>query len=153
MLQHHSDHFVDAWDAKSRLATLCTTLLTFPCFSPCLDQTGIQRSVLKGDYAFQEYSVLNWIQHAKAFRSHGTMFHDTDTTRLDGSILSLHHHYLEQFPALASESRIGTAAMVDTAVSRALNACQKANDLVDDVRWNEADPGKAFTVCPKSYPC
>lgn len=78
------------------------------------------------------------------------MLHDTDTTRLDGSILSLYHHYLEQFPALASESRIGTAPMD---VSRALNACQKANDLVDDVRWNEADPGKAFTVCPKSYPC
>jgi len=153
LLQHHSDHFVDAWDARSRLATLCTSFLTFPCFSPFLDPTDIQRSVLQGDYAFEEYCVLNWIHHAKAVRSRGTMLHD-NVTRLDGPILSLYRHYLQQFPTLTSESNIGAATMDKTAVSRALTACQKANDLVDDVRLNESDPGKAFTFHHiRSSPC
>ena len=146
MLQHHSDHFVHVWDARSRLATLCTSFLTFPCFNPYLNQTDIQCSVLKGDYAFQGYFVLNWIHHAKVIRNHVKLSRDTDTARLDGSILSLYRHYLEQLPTLASGLSNGAVATDEASVSRALNVCQDANDLLDGVRLNKADPGEAFTL-------
>ena len=144
LLQHHSDHFVDAWSAKSKIASLCTSFLTFSCFDPYLDQDQIERSVLRGDYAFQEYSVLNWIHHARAFRSHSSMLidTDTDTSRLDCSIISLFHNYLKQFPSLRSVSSIPLAAKDDAAVLRVLDVCQKANIAVEEVRKIEDNAGK-----------
>ena len=142
LLQHHSDHFVYIWDARSKLATLCTSFLTFPCFNPCLDQTDIKNSVLKGDYAFQEYSVLNWIHHTNIIWSHGKIPRDIDTVRLGRSILALYRHYLEQIPMLTSGLSNGAVGTYEASVSTALNVCQDANDLVDDVRLGQADPGK-----------
>lgn len=146
LLQYHTDHFVKAWDARLELASLCASYLTFPCFSPHVHSADIRLSVLRGDYAFQEYSVLNWIHHARAFHSRETKFHGCNTSRLDESILSLYQRYPGESSRSTPETSSGTGVRNETAVLQALDACQKVGDLVDDVRINEADSRKTYIL-------
>jgi hypothetical protein len=45
------------------MATLCTSYLTFDCFSPGLAEDRFAARVLSGDLAFQEYAACNWFKH------------------------------------------------------------------------------------------
>ncbi|KAL9043378.1 MAG: hypothetical protein Q9214_003434, partial [Letrouitia sp. 1 TL-2023] len=104
-------------------------------FRPHLDDAEIKDNVLRGDYAFQEYSVLNWIHHARDFLSQNSMPNVINTKGLHDSISILYEHHLRQFQ-MASNTSITIACNEKIA---ALAALQKANSSVEDIRTNKAD--------------
>ncbi|KAL6721442.1 hypothetical protein ACLMJK_000545 [Lecanora helva] len=58
LCQHHSDYYVNTSAANSGLALLCTSYLTFPCFTPDASNLDIKHSMYNGDYALQEYATF-----------------------------------------------------------------------------------------------
>jgi hypothetical protein len=42
--------------------------LTFPCFDPNLAEATIIDAIQRGDYAFQDYAVSNWVPHVQMLR-------------------------------------------------------------------------------------
>lgn len=44
------------------------TYLTFQCFDPNMDEATIIDAVQRGDYAFQDYAISNWISHEQMLR-------------------------------------------------------------------------------------
>jgi hypothetical protein len=45
------------------MATLCTSYLTFNYFYPSMSDDELLECVHRGDFAFQEYAVCNWLHH------------------------------------------------------------------------------------------
>ena len=45
------------------MATICTSYLTFKCFHPEMTDDQQLECVFRGDFAFQEYAVSNWLHH------------------------------------------------------------------------------------------
>jgi hypothetical protein len=45
------------------MATLCTSYLTFDCFYPNMSDDELLECVQRGDFAFQEYAICNWLHH------------------------------------------------------------------------------------------
>lgn len=54
--------------ASYRLTDLCMSYLTFQCFDPNLDEATIIDAVRRGDYAFQDYAISNWVTHVQMLR-------------------------------------------------------------------------------------
>ena len=49
------------------MATLCTSYLTFKCFRPEMTDDEQLECIFRGDFAFQEYAVSNWLHHLQSF--------------------------------------------------------------------------------------
>ncbi len=148
LLQHHSGYFVDDSAAKLKLAQLCTSYLTFPCFNPYLDISNIEVSVYKGEYAFQEYAVLNWIHHVKSLTEHED---NVDISSLKNSVSTLYRRHLEQFDPGNSDSSIQDLEIDRHNIPAALSDCQKLYQIVDNINADKNDPGKVMT--PTSLKC
>ena len=146
LLQHHSGYFVSHNDAKLKLALLCTSYLTHPCFSPCLDQTEIEVSVRKGCYAFQEYAAINWIHHIKCLTECGEVVTNVDSPYLKSPLITLLRRHLEQFDPDNSGSRIQDPELNRHSISAALDNCQNLYDMVDTICVNQAGSGMVMAL-------
>ena len=143
LLQHHSGHFVNHSAAQLRMALLCSSYLTLPCFSPYTEISETEASVYRGDYAFQEYAALNWIHHIKCLLRCGT---NVDISSLKRAVVTLYQRHVEQFDTVnlyANTQDIGYNAH---SLSRAMDHCQKSYDTVDNISVNEIDSGKVKTL-------
>jgi hypothetical protein len=65
--QYHSQYYIKSSIAKKTMATICTSYLTFKCFHPEMIADQQLECVFRGDFAFQEYAVSNWLHHLKSF--------------------------------------------------------------------------------------
>jgi len=54
--------------ASYKITDICMSYLSFPCFDLSLDGSTIIQAVQRGDYAFQDYAISNWIAHVQALR-------------------------------------------------------------------------------------
>lgn len=60
---------------ECELAALCLQYLTFPCFTNDeYDKEELEKMMLNGHFAFQDYAVAKWSHHVNAFVSAGTKF-------------------------------------------------------------------------------
>ena len=143
LLQHHSGHFVDHSGAQLRMALVCTSYLTLPCFSPYLDKSEIEASVYRGDYAFQEYAALNWIHHIKCLTQYRT---NIDMSSLKNAVITLHQDHVKQFGPVDSDANIQDIEFGAHSLSRAMDNYQKSYDMVDNINVNEIDYGKVMTL-------
>lgn len=146
LLQHHSGYFVNPSAANLRLALLCASYLTLPCFSPCLDLTDVEVSVYKGDYAFQEYAALNWIHHIKCLTDHGELATNVDMSSLKTAVVILFQRHFAQFATDNSDSSTQDLEFNMHSISAALDNCQKSYDMVDNICVNETDSGKVMAL-------
>ena len=53
-----------------------------------MDKSSVEGSARNGNYAFQEYATLNWIQHAKLLQNYD---------RIEALVALLHSRHLEDF--------------------------------------------------------
>ena len=143
LLQHHSGHFVNHSAAQLRMALLCSSYLTFPCFSPDIDISEIEASVYRGDYAFQEYAALNWIHHIKCLIRCGT---NVDISSLKRAAVTLYQRHFEQSDTVTLYETIQDLGHNAHSLSRAMDHCQKSYDTVDNITVNEIDSGKVKTL-------
>lgn len=132
LIQHHSDYFVNSVEAESKLALLCSSYLTFPCFDVYLDKSDIRDSVHNGAYAFQEYATLNWIHHVRAL---------SDISSLRNSTFLLHQRHFK-YKRLHSALDIQSLTIDEYDISMALDECQNAYESVDNIYTEENDEGK-----------
>lgn len=146
LLQHYSGYFVSLSAAKLKLALLCTSYLTHPCFNPCLDQTDIEVSVSKGCYAFQEYAAINWIHHIKCLTDCGEVVTNVDSPNLKSALITLLQRHLEQFDPDYSGSRTQDCELNRHSISAALDNCKKSYDMVDNICVNQTDSGMVMAL-------
>ncbi|TVY90638.1 C2H2 finger domain transcription factor, partial [Lachnellula willkommii] len=57
------NNYVEIHIEEYRLAVLCMKYLTFDCFDPDAPEESIKEYLMNGSYAFQDYSVLHWVDH------------------------------------------------------------------------------------------
>ena len=143
LLQHYSGHFVDYSAAQLRMALLCSSYLTFPCFSPDIDISEIEASLYRGDYAFQEYAALNWIHYIRCLIRCGT---NVDISSLKRVAVPLYQRHVEQPDAVKFYESIQDLGHDSHSLSRAMDHCQKSYDMVDNITVNEIDSGKVKTL-------
>lgn len=146
LLQHHSNHFVNSGSAKARLALLCTSYLTLPCFSPYLDRSDIEDSVSKGDYAFQEYAAFNWIHHVKDLADYGEVATNVEMSSLKNAVVILYQRHLEQLATGNSDSSIQEFEITRHNILAVLDNCQKSYDMVDNICVPETESGKVTAL-------
>lgn len=141
LVQHHSDYFVNSVNAESRLALLCSSYLTFPCFDVHLVESDMIASVHNGAYAFQEYATLNWIYHIRSL---------SDTSSLRNSTFLLYQRQLESTRS-HSDSNFQSLTIDGYDISAALDECQKGYDRVN-ISALEHDRGKiSVRSSPKGH--
>jgi hypothetical protein len=51
---------------EHRLSVLCLKYLTFEYFDPDISDESMEKHLMDGAYAFQEYAVLHWLDHLEA---------------------------------------------------------------------------------------
>ena len=146
LLQHHSGYFVDPSAATLRLALLCTSYLTLPCFNPSLDLSEIASSVYKGDYAFQEYAALNWIHHIKCLNDYDKVATNVDMSNLKNAVVILCQRHLGQFAIGNSNLQIQDPDLHMHSTSAALDKFQTSYDTVDDISVDETNSGKVMAL-------
>ncbi|KAH6670655.1 hypothetical protein B0J14DRAFT_100518 [Halenospora varia] len=139
--QHHSGYYIRASGAEELMATLCTTYLTFDCFSPGLAEDGFAARVLSGDLAFQEYAACNWFKHLEShFRT--TDDKTTIPKSLQRAILILQKRHGIQ-SAYSLELELGRLCKAD--IDCSLSEVKKLNDqtvtiLAEDPEMQESIP-------------
>ena len=146
MLQHHSGYFIDPSAATLRLALLCTSYLTLPCFNPYLDLSEIETLVYKGDYAFQEYAALNWIHHIKCLNDYDKVATNVDMSNLKNAVVILFQRHLGQSAIGNSDLHIQDPDLHMQSISAALDKFQTSYDIVDDISVNKTNSGKVMAV-------
>ena len=146
LLQYHSNHFVDSSSAKSRLALLCTSYLTLPCSSPYLGRSDIEKSVFKGEYAFQEYAAFNWIHHVKNLADHGEVATNAEMSSLKNAVVILYQRLFDQLAKGNSDSSIQGFEITSHSISAVLDNCQKSYDMVDNICVPETYSGKVVAL-------
>ncbi|TVY27111.1 Vegetative incompatibility protein HET-E-1 [Lachnellula hyalina] len=57
------NNYVEIHVEEYRLAVLCMKYLTFDCFDPDAPEERVKEYLMNGSYAFQDYSVLHWVDH------------------------------------------------------------------------------------------
>lgn len=60
------NNYVQMHHEERKLAILCLQYLLFDCFDSTLPEEKVREHIIQGDYAFQEYSVLHWVDHLEA---------------------------------------------------------------------------------------
>ena len=146
LLQHHSRQFVSPNAAKLRLALLCTSYLTFPCFNPYLDLSDIETSVHRGDYAFQEYAALNWIHHIKCLNDCDKEAINVDTSSLTNAVVILYQRHLRQLATGNSDLGIQDPGFHMHSISASLNRFQMSYDIVNNISVSEINSGKVVKL-------
>ena len=86
------------------MATICTLYLTFNCFSPSILDDKLLECVLRGDFAFQEYAVCNWLHHLKYFLQ-GAEIDTPASSSLRMAFMVLNDRHKDQ-PASLSQSDV-----------------------------------------------
>lgn len=146
LLQHHSRQFVNPSAANLRLALLCTSYLTFPCFNPYLGLSDIETSVHRGDYAFQEYAALNWIHHIKCLNDSDTVMFNVDLSSLKNAVLILYQRHLGQLAIGNPDLSIQDPDLHMHNISVALDKFQMSYDMISNISVNETNSGKVITL-------
>ena len=146
LLQHHSRQFVNPSAANLRLALLCTSYLTFPCFNPYLNLSNIETSVHRGDYAFQEYAALNWIHHIKCLNDNDTVMFNVDLSRLKNAAVILYQRHLGQLAIGNPDLSIQDPDLHLHSISAALDKFQMSYHMINDISVNETNSGKVITL-------
>ena len=146
LLQHHSRQFVNPSAAKLRLALLCTSYLTFPCFNPSLDLSDIEVSVHRGDYAFQEYAALNWIHHIECLNDYDKVAINVDTSSLKNAVVILYQRHLGQLAIGNPDLSIQDPGLHIHSISAALDKLRMSYDIVNNIYVNETNSGKVITL-------
>ena len=125
------------------MALLCSSYLKLPCFNPYLDFSDIETAVRKGDFAFQEYATLNWIQHVKSATECNDVATNVDFTSLRDTVAILYQHHNEQFATDNLGSIIQDFGSNSRYILAVLDKYQKAYDRKDNINLNGVDLGKA----------
>lgn len=131
LLQHHSNYFIDPSAANFRLARLCTSYLTFQCFSSSRDGPSIKDSVERADYAFQEYATFNWIHHLRSLKSHEWDLNEYEPSSLRQSFALLHQQHLEEDAEVGVISGNEITGAGNVHVVEELNALRSVYERVD----------------------
>lgn len=93
---------VDVAIEDINLATLCVQYLTFDCFDIGLSDDQIRRFMFNGDYSFQDYAAVYWIQHVEDSGQQIANYESDDFGKLIGhlrKLLDKHWGDLEMDPA------------------------------------------------------
>ena len=110
--------------------------------------SDIETSIHKGDYAFQEYATLNWIQHAENSSDLNQIAANLDSTSLRDKVAILYQRDLEQF---ATGSLDSVTQDLRSNMRSILNKCHKVYDLQDSISSKEVDSGKAWVLLVLEY--
>ena len=62
-----SKFFLSKTNSHLNLATKCMSYLSFDCFRTDRSDSEMVRSILRGDYAFQQYAEFQLIEHIKRY--------------------------------------------------------------------------------------
>ena len=133
------------------MALLCSSYLTLPCSSPYLDLSDIETSVHKGDYAFQEYAALNWIQHAKSSTNYDEVATNVDSRSLVDTVATMYQRHLEQIATDDLGSNTEDFESNVRYILAVLDKYQKAYDMKDNIYLNDDDSGKANLLLVLEY--
>lgn len=83
------DKHVDQPVEELKMACLCIDYLNLPAFI----QPPTQDGVLKGDYVFMDYAVLNWIRHLEAGVVHADAHQQLMNQLTESLEVFIHHHW------------------------------------------------------------
>ena len=147
LLQHHSNHFIDAGAAELRMARLCTSYLTFNCFEPFLDEPNIEKAVHRGDYAFQEYATFHWVHHVGALAKYCKVKTGIDISTLRDSTALLHMRLFERYVEKVSDSSSGVIEADRQTIFEKCREIGELYDKVDTIYENETLQGKQLLLC------
>ncbi|KAI9819644.1 MAG: hypothetical protein M1827_007094 [Pycnora praestabilis] len=96
LVQFGSFPFINLSTAELSMASLCCNYLTHDCFSSRLQAPSIEDHVRAGDYSFQEYATMHWLEHARIGKGLGNRVASTDESNLDTALALLAVYHQEQ---------------------------------------------------------
>jgi len=137
LIQYHSGYYIKALAAEERLTTICTSYLTFECFTPFLSEERLEECVLRGDFALQEYSACYWLYHLKEF------LHRENSNRPTSSALASATEILYEGHTKQSIRLVDSQAMspnpIDMSLSHVITRFLKIYENIDTIYPNEED--------------
>ena len=95
-----------------------------------MDKSSVKGSVRNGNYAFQEYATLNWIQHAKLLQNYD---------RIEALVALLHSRHLEDFSSNGLASIKRDFEDRGNSKSAAIDRYQEAYQRIDNICAKEDD--------------